>query len=255
VTLNNTKRLALLGIVLIFVGLIIWEYSAEASIITVSQSTAFVGDTIQIEIGCDPDGSYIKGWEIPLLTFDPTILRVKDVTIGRFFSGYQQFFINGTIDNTNGTIINIYNLIVGKTGNVSASGQLCYVNFTALKEGNASINISKVGICNESIYLPFITINGSVNVLGEQEPDEPPEEPPVVPDVPPDVPVEPPVEEPDIPDAPPIELPADVPNDVPSKINYEPPIAYLIGIFVTIVMAVIICFVVLMVIEKAKWRR
>ena len=137
--------------------------SVSASLIIVSQQTAFVGDTVIVEVGCDPQGSYIKGWEVMLLEYNSTILQANSVTMGSFFDGFTQFPILGEI-NDSGKIVNIYNLIMAKKGNTSRSGQLFFVNFTALKAGNTSITISKVGICNESVYKDFTLTQGWVNV-------------------------------------------------------------------------------------------
>lgn len=170
---------------LLLLVLLITPTVLAVSEIRVSSSTAFIGDTVTIEVSCDPNGKFVKGWETPLVVFDATILRCDEVTCGPFFDGYQQFFISGVIDNSNGTITNVYNLIVGRTGNVSRSGQLYFINFTALKVGNTSITLpGRNGICNESVYLSLTVIEGAVNVsakdwiqppppVNETEPDEP----------------------------------------------------------------------------------
>lgn len=161
----------------VLVALILCD-TVTASLIIVSQQTAFVGDTVIVEVGCDPEGSYIKGWEVPLLEYNSSILQANSVTMGNFFDGFTQFPILGEI-NDSGKIVNTYNLIMAKKGNTSRSGQLFFVNFTALKAGNTSITISNVGICNESVYLDFRLIQGAVNVSEKDWIVPPPPVPPL----------------------------------------------------------------------------
>lgn len=201
----------------------------EKSEILVSSTTAFLNDTVTVEIGCDP-ASWIKGWELKI-RFDQTRLNATSVTVGNFFEGYQQFHGNGIIDNTNGTIINVYGLIVGKTGNVSTSGTLVYVNFTAKAIGEAVVTLYDAGVCNETRYLPLFVVNGSV-VISKQNntsPPEPPENDTTPPDEPPVVPPdEPPVDEPPVipPDEPPVIPPDEQPNIPPPEetTDYKNPI-------------------------------
>ena len=67
------------------------------------------------------------------ILFDPTLLTVNSVTEGNIFNGYTTFFNAGTINNTEGKIVEIYGLIVG-TGSVSNPGSLVSLLFTAKYE-------------------------------------------------------------------------------------------------------------------------
>lgn len=150
-----------------FIFFIIPIASAEITEVRTSTTTAYVNENVTVEIGCDPS-TWIKGWEIKI-RFNQTLLSATSVSMGNFFNGYQQFPMTGVIDNINGTIINIYNLIVGKTGNVSASGTLVYVNFTMKGIGRAVVTLYDVGVCNETRYLPVRVMNGSVTVLEHRD--------------------------------------------------------------------------------------
>ncbi|HVQ00730.1 MAG TPA: hypothetical protein VMT57_04375, partial [Candidatus Thermoplasmatota archaeon] len=75
-------------------------------------------------MNCSP-ARPVKGFELKV-AFNPTYLKVDNVTEGDFFQGYSTFFNNGTIDNQAGTIINVYDLIVGQ-GNVTTNGSLVMI--------------------------------------------------------------------------------------------------------------------------------
>lgn len=145
----------------------------EPSIIQVESKTVTVNQSFVLNISCHPTQP-IKGWELKI-SFDQRILVVNSVTMGDFFDGYQQFPVTGIINNTDGTVINIYNLIVGKTGNVSMDGRLCIINLTALIEGQSDIRLYDAGVCNETMYVPLNTENGNVIVIAEKNDTLPPQ--------------------------------------------------------------------------------
>jgi len=192
------------------------------SIVEVELTTVNVGDTFTLNVTCYP-AEPVKGWELGIL-YDKEILSVTSVYKGTFFDGYETFTVLGVIDNMNGTISNIYELIVGN-GNVSQAGVLVGVVFKAITSGEASIRLYNLGLCNETMYLNAISVNGSVIVAEEPEPEppEPPIEPPIEPEELPEPPIEPPIE-------PPVEQPVQKPRRVvetPSLINLIVTIALL----------------------------
>ena len=119
------------------------------------------GDFIDVDIICMPD-SYVKAWECKL-NFNNNVLNAVQVEEGNFFSGYQTFFNAGTIDNVQGTIINMYNLIIGQ-GNVTGEGTIVTITFQAVGYGLCNISLYDVGITNETMYIPSAFINTSVFV-------------------------------------------------------------------------------------------
>lgn len=119
------------------------------------------GDLIDVSIVCMPD-SYVKAWECKL-SFNNDVLHAVQVEEGGFFSGYQTFFNEGIIDNVQGTIINMYNLIVGQ-GNVTGEGAIVDVTFQAVGYGLCNISLYDVGVTNETMYIPSEVINASVFV-------------------------------------------------------------------------------------------
>jgi len=123
-------------------------------------TTVSAGQTFTIDILCTP-GQMIKAFEFKL-QFDPVLLQAHNVTEGDIFSGYPTFFNAGSINNTAGTIIDIYGLIVGN-GTVSTPGTLVSVSFTAqAASGSSPVTLCDVGITNETTYIPIIVTNGTV---------------------------------------------------------------------------------------------
>jgi hypothetical protein len=105
----------------------------------------------------------IKGYEFKV-SFDPSLLQANAVTEGNIFAGYETFFNDGIINNTAGTIINIYGVILG-LHNVTAPGSFVSISFTAkTTNGISAIGLSDVGVVNESVYVPISVGNGSVRV-------------------------------------------------------------------------------------------
>ena len=122
--------------------------------------TVSAGQTFTMTIACTP-GQLIKSYELQI-SFNPTLLRANSVMEGNIFNGYTTFFNAGTINNTVGRIVDIYGLIVG-AGSVSTPGSLVSLSFTAkLASGTSTIGFSKVGVTNNTAYVPITVTNGTV---------------------------------------------------------------------------------------------
>jgi hypothetical protein len=133
---------------------------ADTSVnVNVPAGIRHIGDTFIITIGCSPTRP-VKAWELKV-NFNKNVLSANSVTEGNFFAGKTTFFNGGTIQNSNGKIINIYDLIVGP-GNVTAAGNLVTISFTAIGYGLSAIEIYNVGLTNETMYIPIIITNSSV---------------------------------------------------------------------------------------------
>jgi len=134
----------------------------EVTIMSVISSESVVSgsETFSVGIYCTP-GEPMKAFELSV-SFDETRLHANSVSEGDIFEGYSTFFNSGTIDNNNGVITSIYNLIIG-SGNVTTAGYLVNISFTSLDvTGSTQITISDAGVTNEIIYLPLSVVNGSV---------------------------------------------------------------------------------------------
>ena len=141
----------------------------EPTQVTVSPGTQTVSadDTFTVSIICIP-GQPIKSFELRI-TFIPSLLQANSVSEGNIFEGLTTFFHSGTINNTAGTIINVYNLIIGPE-NVSTQGTLVTISFTAKTlSGTSEITLSNVGVTNEIGYVTLSVTSGYITVLGENQ--------------------------------------------------------------------------------------
>ncbi len=124
--------------------------------------TVSAGQTFSISISCTP-GQTIKSFELKL-SFNPSLLHANSVTEGTIFTGYTTFFNAGTINNTAGTIVDVYDLIVG-AGGVTTPGSLVSLSFTAqAASGTTTIGLYDVGITNDTAYVPITVTNGTVTL-------------------------------------------------------------------------------------------
>ena len=128
----------------------------------VGQTVGF-GESFTVDVFCVP-GQPVKGWELCVL-FNASLIQADAVVEGDIFSNFSTFFNDGTIDNNAGSIIDIYNLIIG-AGNVTGAGSLCSISFTAGSVcGVSVIELFNVGVTNETAYVPVAVTNGSVTVF------------------------------------------------------------------------------------------
>ena len=119
-------------------------------------------DTFSVNVSCVP-GQPMKSFEFRL-SFNASLLQANSVVEGDIFDGFGTFFNDGTINNTAGTIVDIYDLIVG-AGTVSDSGTLVTISFTAkVATGISYLNLVSVGVTNATQYLPVTVLNGNVSV-------------------------------------------------------------------------------------------
>ncbi|MBE3136947.1 MAG: PKD domain-containing protein [Thermoplasmata archaeon] len=169
------KRVTLLPtifvIILLFTSIVPLPVKADdPTLVQVSPSNTTVSalQTFSLNINCIPSQP-IKAFELKI-SFNPSLLQANSVTKGTIFSGHTTFFNNGTIDNSAGTIINVYNLIVG-SGNISNPGTLVTISFTAKTfSGTSPIDLYDVGVTDELGYVSITVSDASVTVNGENQP-------------------------------------------------------------------------------------
>lgn len=169
ISLKNRKTILIEELLLLSIALIILFISssvvAESTIsIDASQQIADATDTINFTVQLIPDEP-VKSFEF-ILNYDQSLLYINSVSPGDIFNGFSNFTSTGTIDNINGTITEIYSLILGP-GNITTPGTLLRFNCTILTSSSNQttwINLSNVGITNETCYLPIIIENTSILV-------------------------------------------------------------------------------------------
>jgi PKD repeat protein len=172
-------------------GVVIVEAAdTSISINPVSQSVS-AGAAVSIIVNGVPEQP-VKAFELKV-SFNPSLLQVTSVSEGDLFDGYTTFFNPGIINNVAGTIVNVYDLIVGP-GNVTDAGVLVTINFTARStSGTSPLSLYDVRVTNETDYIAVSVSSASVTVTGGSSPPPytpPPSEPPVTP--PPSSPNQPP---------------------------------------------------------------
>jgi hypothetical protein len=135
--------------------------TTNVSILPLSQ-TVSPGETFTVDVYCVP-AQPIKSFELKL-SFNSSILQANSVTKGHIFNGFDTFFNPGNINNTDGTIVNIYGLIM-ESGNVTEPGIFATISFTAEPTfGTSILDIYDVGVTNETGYIPIAVNDGSVKV-------------------------------------------------------------------------------------------
>jgi len=177
-------------------GVVIVEAADTPISINPVSQTVSAGDALSITVQCVPQQP-VKAFELKV-SFNPSILQATSVSEGDLFDGYTTFFNPGIINNVAGTIVNIYDLIVGP-GTVTGAGSFVTIHFTAKStSGTSTLSLYDVRVTNETDYIGIGVSSASVTVTGGSTPpsNPPPSEPPVTPppssqNQPPNTPLEP----------------------------------------------------------------
>jgi hypothetical protein len=154
----NKNRALTIGTVLFIMATISAFFHSDTILvsamptISVSQdkTATTIGQQIVVSIDCHPS-SPVKAYEFKV-RFNQSLYRADNVSEGDFFDGYDTFFSGGIIDNVNGTIINVYDVILGK-GNITDDGTLVKITFTCLDVQTSPLILYDVGVTNESQYI------------------------------------------------------------------------------------------------------
>jgi len=160
----------IIGTILVFEGVILNVGASGITVVNIdpSNQTINASDTFTVNVSCVP-GQPIKSFEFKL-SFNPLILQANSVIEGDIFNGYATFFNSGTLDNVAGTIVDVYDLIVG-SGNDSNAGILVTISFTAQSNtGTSILHLYDVGVTQETEYIPITVNDGSVAVQGTSNP-------------------------------------------------------------------------------------
>jgi len=141
---------------LFFTLFLIGSTTVQASIIQVetSNDSFFVGDEGTISIVCVPSEP-IVAYECKIV-FDPEVIQITAINQGDFFDTFDTYSSpNITINNSEGTISQAYELILGPQGNISEEGMLFSLDFTAADTiGSTSISLENTGLTNWTAYVP-----------------------------------------------------------------------------------------------------
>jgi PKD repeat protein len=133
-----------------------------------ANTTVAAQQTFTLNIRCIPSQP-IKSFELKI-SFNPSVIQANAVTEGTIFNDYSTFFNHGIINNNAGTIINIYNLILGP-GNTSDPGTFVTISFTAkIYSGTSPIDLYDIGVTDEFGYVPITVSDGAVTVTSKNQP-------------------------------------------------------------------------------------
>ncbi|HII01516.1 TPA: hypothetical protein HA351_07665 [Methanosarcinaceae archaeon] len=123
------------------------------------------GENFTVDVLIYPSISII-GAQFDLL-FDSSMATANSVTEGNLFNqdGAGTIFNSGTINNSEGTVTDVYGVIVGKT-NVSSSGVMATVSMRAGSiTGIAELYLSNVIVSDSNFNAAPITINNSAMLI------------------------------------------------------------------------------------------
>lgn len=142
-------------------GVFIESYPTTTTISILPEHTQLneIG-TFSVRVHVSPSQP-IKGVEINM-SFNPSCLRVVDVTQGYLFGSYPTFYVVNNIDNDKGFLV-AYELIIGQ-GNTTDDGNFINITFNAIAQGTTSLAFHTAGITNETQYVELLMENATVYV-------------------------------------------------------------------------------------------
>ena len=169
--INRIRHSILTFILLLFTGIIISTsligvVSAQ-TLVSISPLTQQIdeGQNFVIQVYVEPDAP-VSGAQLSL-QFDSSLVNVVSITEGNLLNqdGASTIFSVGTIDNSQGTVTDVYALILGKS-NITTSGIFANINLVALnKSGTCAFDMSNVVISNSAGQsLPIALSNGNADI-------------------------------------------------------------------------------------------
>jgi len=167
---SNLKAAVAIAVALTFLmpGAIVFADESD-TIVSIQPSTQMVegGETFNVSIYVEPSEP-IMGNSVDFLFFDPTLIQANSVTFNDFFDPYTVMRLDFTIDNINGEIRDITELIIG-ANNVSTKGTWVTISFTAQQKGGTSTLVLDGVIVSNAAgkEIPVTINNGEVTVIGE----------------------------------------------------------------------------------------
>ncbi len=140
-------------------------FAAEVSVLP-STRISTPGETFNMNVSIDPQGTSIAGAQLNI-AFNKSLIRVNSIEEGNLFkqNGANTFFNSGIINNSEGTVINIFDAII-RRNNVSAQGTFITINATAIgASGTSGIDLSNVKISDPDGGTVTLNVtNGSIRL-------------------------------------------------------------------------------------------
>lgn len=161
--INNERIYLILKSLLVFSLMIPGSLAAD---IAPSSKIVTPGQSFFLNVSIDPRGTPIAGAQLDL-SFNRTLLKINSVIEGNLFTqkGDNTYFNGGTINNSLGTVVNIFDAILGKS-NITAQGTFIIINMTATGSSGISwINLSNVKISDTNGFPVSLNVtNASVRI-------------------------------------------------------------------------------------------
>lgn len=162
--IKNVSRIILLLGLMHSVGIL---PAVAVPIVSITPSSIVVspGQNFSLDISIT-DAIDLYAFEFDL-AFDPAILSAGSITEGPFLptGGAATFFIDGTIDNTAGTIAFTADSLLTAIQGVDGSGILARVDFQSLGVGTSSVTLSNVILLDSAGGdITATTVDGGVTV-------------------------------------------------------------------------------------------
>ncbi|MDR6222635.1 PGF-pre-PGF domain-containing protein [Methanococcoides alaskense] len=156
----------------LFASILITPVSAETVVsISPSEQSIAAGSNVTVVVYFEPDIP-ISGAQFDI-SFNSDALSVVSISEGDVFTNNASTLFNkGTIDNSEGTITNVYNVLFGKN-EVSESGTLATIVFDTKGEFSSfsSLELTNVVVSNSTgVAVPISVVNGMVTIMGAPAP-------------------------------------------------------------------------------------
>ena len=140
---------------------------APASAATVSFSPAAVsvatGESFTVDVRIS-DAADLFGFQFDL-GFDPSKLTASVITEGAFLQAAgATLFIEGTVDNTAGTVSELANSLNGAVPGANGNGVLATIRFTAASAGTSSINLFNTYFLDSGLAELTVGAGGPISV-------------------------------------------------------------------------------------------
>jgi len=168
------KEITVLAILLVVALLFLISSSSMFKIVYDDQYNHIYVDPIRsshlptgqftLDIECAPLEP-IRSWELSF-SFDPSVVHVDSVVEGDFFDGANNgtFFNPGIIDNTAGTVTQIFSLPIGNDWAYD-HGVLITVTFTPQQDvSQCMIDIYDAGVTDDAMYLDLVVSDGNIGI-------------------------------------------------------------------------------------------
>ena len=114
------------------------------------------------------EATNFAGWYCDIV-FDPAVLEAIEVSEGEFLKNgsTETFFLNGTIDNTEGKIKGVGSISSSRNG-VSGTGRLLSVIFTAKTVGNTQVSLANYHAGSSDLQIIRLNSSGFVITVEER---------------------------------------------------------------------------------------